>query len=96
MGDLIDKSARIDLRTSEQNKQLLKMAAKLSGQTLTEFIMQVAVNQAQEQVQKAMTMSVDLLDYQQLMEVLEQPPQPSERLVQSLKSHPERGKSFGL
>lgn len=94
MNTVID--ARIDLRTSDQAKQLIKQAASLSGQSMTDFILGVTLEKAKECLKQNTSQTVNLEDFNAMMEALEQPPQPNTALSNALKQHANQGAQFEL
>ncbi|WP_130537660.1 DUF1778 domain-containing protein [Thiomicrorhabdus indica] len=88
--------ARIDLRTSDQAKQLIKQAALLSGQSMTDFILSVTLEKAKECLKQNTSQTVSLEDFNAMMEALEQPPQSNTALSNALKQHPNQGAKFEL
>jgi len=92
----MDSSARIDLRTSEERKKILKAAAKVSGLSMTDFILTVSVEKAQERLKELTSMTVNIDDFNQMMSAFDNPPKPTAHLKKSMRklSHP--GASFEL
>lgn len=90
------ESARIEIRTTSDKKELLKEAASISGMNLTDFIMSNAIEKASQRIQEVTSMNVALSDFNKMMDALDNPPEPADHLKQSVRKLQQRGKSFEL
>lgn len=71
------KTARIEVRTDREHEALLKQAANLTNQTLTSFILDAAERRAEQVVAEANTTVVPSAFFDQLLDALDQPPEPN-------------------
>ncbi|MDA8071264.1 MAG: DUF1778 domain-containing protein [Actinomycetota bacterium] len=71
------KTARIEVRTDPEHETLLKLAAALSNQTLTGFILEAAERRAEQVVAEANTTVVPSRFFDELLDALDQPAQPN-------------------
>ena len=71
------KTARIEVRTDREHEALLKQAASLTNQTLTSFILDAAERRAEQVVAEANTTLVPSAFFDQLLDALDQPPEPN-------------------
>lgn len=90
-----ETATRIELRTSVEKKQLLKDVAKMCGLSMTDFILTISVEKAQERLKEFASMNVNLGDYNRMMEALDNSPEPTEPLKKALKQF-KKGASFEL
>jgi uncharacterized protein (DUF1778 family) len=71
------KTARIEVRTDREHAALLKQAANLTNQTLTSFILDAAERRAEQVVAEANSTVVPSAFFDQLLDALDQPPEPN-------------------
>ncbi len=75
------RTERFDARLSTTDKQLLERAAKLSGRTLTEFVLSTARDAARETIERFEGMVLaDPRDQAAFVAALLDPPAPNARL----------------
>ncbi len=84
------RSARIELRTTEDAKELLLRAASESGSDLTSFILNAALTTAREVVQSVERIELSHRDAIRVMELLENPPPPTPEMIESARRLRER------
>lgn len=82
--------ARIELRTTSEAKDLLIRAAAREQLDLTSFIMRLVVPAAQEVVSREDRITLSERDTAILLDLLENPPPPSPRLVEAAKRRQSR------
>lgn len=85
------RSARIELRTTEDAKELLLRAAEASGSDLTSFVMNAALASAREVVESVERIEISREDAIRLMEYLDNPPPPTERMLELARRYRELG-----
>ena len=78
--DFRTKAARIEVRSTEPQKQLLERAAAVYGESLTGFILSVAIERAIEVIRDATVTELSLRDMERLAEILEEQAEPNEHL----------------
>lgn len=89
-------TTRIDLRTSDQAKQLIKSAAAISGVSMTDFILSVTLEKAKECIKQNASLTVNLDDFNGMMQAFEHPPKPTADLKDAIQRHAQQGASFEL
>lgn len=72
--NLLNKSARLDLKTNQQFKNQLEEAAALSGVNLTAFILSAAAEKAREVMVFHTNTVLSSTGWEKLSEILENPP----------------------
>lgn len=77
----LKKDARLDLKTTSQNKELLAQAAMLSGVDMTTFIMEKALKAAKSVVEQA---ELQQQEQQNLFAALSKPMKPTKALKEML------------
>jgi uncharacterized protein (DUF1778 family) len=85
-------NTKIEVRTTHQRKQLIKDAAELEGQSMTDFIMSVA----QERLAHYASLAVNMHDFNRMLDILDNPPEPNTYLKQSMKKLKGAGTTFEL
>ncbi|MCK9494666.1 MAG: DUF1778 domain-containing protein [Dehalococcoidia bacterium] len=84
------RSARIELRTTEDAKELLLRAASESGSDLTSFILNSALTSAREVVESVERIELSRRDAIRVLELLENPGDPPPALIESARRLRER------
>ena len=74
------KLDRIDLRVSPEDKKTLEMAAASKRTSLSSYIIQAAMENAMSDLERERTINVSKEGWDRLMELLENPPEPTEAL----------------
>ena len=82
----LKKDARLDLKTTVQNKELLAQAALLRGVDMTKFIMIPALKAAREVVEHNEQMILNQKEQQALFEALSKPSTPTDGLKELLSA----------
>lgn len=81
---------RIELRATSEEKRLLAAAAALEQMDVTSFVLRSALPAARESLDRAERISLSRRDFQQMRDLLEHPPAPTEPLIAAarrLRSH---------
>lgn len=81
-----NRSNRIELRTTPQEKALLTRAAALEHVDLTSFVLRAAVPTAREVVARMEQVMLSERDSVRVLELLENPPRPSTKLAAAAKA----------
>lgn len=71
---------RIGVRVPRQVHQTLRRAAELSGTTVNQFLVQSALKEAQAVIEREEVLRLSGRDWNWLLNMLENPPQPNARL----------------
>ena len=82
------KDVTINLRAAEDQRDLIDRAARGCGQTRTEFILDAACREAQEQLLDNPRIVVDPEAFDRFTEMLDAPPNPSEALRKTMNLTP--------
>lgn len=80
------KDARLDLKTTQQNKELLSQAAVLRGVDMTTFIMELALKGAREVIEHNAQVMLNKNEQLTLFNVLSKPNKPTEGLKELLSA----------
>lgn len=70
---MAEKTARLDLRLTEPQKQLIERAAELSGSTLAGFAISELVDAASTLVARSRSMVLDAQDWEVFVAALDSP-----------------------
>lgn len=79
---------RIEIRTTREEKRLLMAAAEHERLDLTSFIMRTALPAAREVVEKADRIVLSERDTKRVLDLLENPPPPTDALVDAMRRRP--------
>ena len=77
------KDARLDLKTTQQNKELLAQAALIRGVDMTSFIIEQALRAARQVIEQA---ELNQAEQNALFNALSNPESPSEKLRELLSA----------
>jgi uncharacterized protein (DUF1778 family) len=87
--DTMATSGRTSLRISPAEKTLILRAAALQRTNLTEFMVRNAVEAARAVIHAAEEVSLSERDSLRVLEALENPPEPNEKLLRAARAIPE-------
>lgn len=82
--------ARINLRLRQSTKELIERAARLSGKTVSNFILSSAVTAAEKSVSSHETMTLQTKDAELFFEALSQKVAFNDTLLDAFEEHEER------
>jgi uncharacterized protein (DUF1778 family) len=82
------KTRRIEIRITEQERDLEQAAAAANGETLSEFVRRVARHEAERALAERTRYLVDDQAAQHFLAALEQPPAGTERGLRRLAAKP--------
>jgi len=71
----------MSLRIAVEEKSLLVRAAALAHTNLTEFVIRTAIANAKEVIEQSERQELSARDSLQVMDLLENPPEPNEKLM---------------
>ena len=80
------RAEHLELRATSQEKQLLQAAAAEEHVDVTTFILRRVVPAAREIVDRAERIQLSERDTRRVLELLENPPKPTNRLVAAAKA----------
>jgi uncharacterized protein (DUF1778 family) len=81
---------RIEIRTTKEEKRLLAAAAAHERLDLTSFIMRTVLPVARETVGRSERIILSERDSQRVLDLLENPPEPTAALVDAMRRRPRR------
>lgn len=81
------RQERISLRISPQSKRKLERAAAYSDKTLTDFVVDVALQKAEAVVREHEVITLTPEEWERFQEMLLNPPEPNEKLKKALAEH---------
>jgi uncharacterized protein (DUF1778 family) len=73
---------RISARVSKEVRERLEEAAGISGATLNQFLVQAAIEKANQVLEREKVMKVSARDAEWLLNLLDQPPRPPNARLQ--------------
>lgn len=79
------KDERVNLRIDAKTKALLQQAAEINGSRLTEFLLSTAVARAQRLLSRTVVTRVSNDEFYRVLDAIENPPEPSDYLVDALR-----------
>ena len=83
----IISNERITAWVSEQIKQILTVAADLTGATLNQFLVQAALEKAEHIIEKDKLIQLSKNDAEVFFGALENPPEPNAKLMNAVKNY---------
>lgn len=100
MATAIVKQDRIGARVPHEVYETLCRAAELTGATVNQFLVQAALKEAQEVIERQEVIRLSPRDWNWLLELTENPPKPNAKLKAALKRYQkarrdDAGTSFG-
>lgn len=78
---------RITARIPHAKRVIIERAASIYGATLNQFLVQTALDRAGEILEREETLRLSSRDALTFLAALENPPQPSAKLVSALRAH---------
>jgi uncharacterized protein (DUF1778 family) len=78
---------RISIRLSSQSKRKLERAAAYADKTLTDFVVDVALQQADSILREHEVISLSAEEWERFQDLLLNPPAPNDRLQRALEEH---------
>lgn len=81
------KTERITARVSESIKDTLGVAANLMGATLNQFLVQAAVEKAENIIERGKVISLSSKDAQLFFNILDSPPEPNKKLKSAFDNY---------
>lgn len=87
MSRIAQRQDRISLRLSPQSKNKMERAAAYSDKTLTDFVVDVALQKAEAVVREREVIALTAEEWRRFQELLLNPPKPNERLRKAFAAH---------
>ena len=85
----IDANSRLAIRLKASEKAVLMRAAVLEHTNLTSFILSTAIEAAQSTIDRAQRVNLSQTDSLRILDLLENPPRPNEKLIAAARVLPE-------
>lgn len=83
-------SARLNFRLPSEIKERIETAALVSGLTVTDFAITALATTAEKVLEKHQTRTLSNRDRDRFLEMLENPPEPNEKLKNAVKNYKKR------
>jgi len=87
MGTATAKQDRIGARVPHEVYETLCRAAELTGATVNQFLVQAALKEAQDVIERQEVIRLSPRDWNWLLDLMENPPEPNARLKAALKHY---------
>ncbi len=84
----VENNSRMSLRIPAEEKALLMRAVAIQRTSLTDFVIRTAVEQARAVIDQAERVELSQRDRLYVLELLENPPAPNEKLIKAAQSLP--------
>jgi uncharacterized protein (DUF1778 family) len=81
------RGARLEVRVSAAQKSLIQHAAAMSGRTLSEFVVNSALDAARLMIAEHESIRLSREEQQAFVQALLQPPEPNARLQRAAKAY---------
>ncbi len=85
----VETNSRMSLRIPAEEKALLMRAVTLERTSLTDFVVRTAVEAARGVIEQAERAPLSERDSLRVLELLENPPAPNEKLMKAAQALPE-------
>lgn len=82
-------SARLEARVKLEIYDMLKLAAEMTGRTLTDFVVSSAYEQAKKAIEEHTAITLSLRDQQKFVDSLLVPHEPSDAMKKAMARHQE-------
>jgi uncharacterized protein (DUF1778 family) len=89
MGTAIAKQVRIGARVPYEDYETVCRAAELGGATVDQFLVQAALKEARAVIEREDVIRLSPRDWNWLLDLMENPPEPNARLKAALKRYQE-------
>ena len=87
MSELTFERGRISARCAKEQQDRIDTAATLTGATINQFVLQAALEKADWVIDRERHLTVTALDAAMIMSMLENPPEPNEKLAALLENY---------
>lgn len=87
MGTATAKQDRIGARVPHEVYETLCRAAELSGATVNQFLVQAALKEAQEVIEREEVIRLSPRDWSWLLDLMVNPPKPNAKLTAAMKRY---------
>lgn len=87
MGTVVVKQDRIGARVPHEVYETLCRAAELTGATVNQFLVQAALKEAQNVIEREDVIRLSPRDWNWLLDLMDNPPKPNPKLKAALKRY---------
>ncbi len=87
MGSAVAKQDRIGARVPHEVYETLCRAAELTGATVNQFLVQAALKEAHEVIEREEVIRLSPRDWSWLLDLMENPPKPNAKLSAAMKHY---------
>jgi uncharacterized protein (DUF1778 family) len=87
MASTVAKQDRIGARVPHEVYETLCRAAELTGATVNQFLVQAALKEAQEVIEREEVIRLSPRDWNWLLDLMDSPPKPNDRLQAALQRY---------
>lgn len=84
-----ENTVRVTARIPVSVRETIQRAAELSGATLNQFMVQAALKEAKKVIDSERVIVLSENDADKVFSLIENPPEPNERLKAAIKRHKE-------
>ncbi len=81
------RQKRLDMRVSDETKELLQHAADINDQSLTDYVLSRAREAARREIHEHDVLTLSVRDSARFVDLLLNPAEPSEHLVAAARRH---------
>lgn len=81
------KETRLVARTSTEIQEIIQRAADYSGATLSQFLIESAIEKARNVIERTETLHLSMADADALFAALENPPRANDKLLDAAKRY---------
>ena len=81
------RESRLDIRTTQKTKETIENAAIFLGVTTSAFVTECAMERAARVLEQAQSITLNSLESQRFIELLENPPIANENLKRLFQAH---------
>ncbi len=78
----------VNLKMREETRALIDRAAQMQGRSRTDFMIEASRRAAEDAILDQTVISVDAAIYERFLAMLDAPPQPNEKLRQTMRATP--------
>jgi uncharacterized protein (DUF1778 family) len=89
-------NTRLDVRLQADHKNLIEQAASMLGQSVSSFAVSTLVREAGRVVEESVILKLSNRDRDIFLAMLDNPPEPNDRLRRAFDRHKEQVKSTDL
>ncbi len=84
---MANKDTRLVARTSTEIQEIIQRAADYSGATLSQFLIDSAIEKARNVIEKAETLNLSMASADTLFATLENPPKANDKLIKAAQRY---------